>query len=45
MPDALWELVTKCWDLSADDRPPFAVIVERLKGSRTWFFPGKDAAA
>jgi hypothetical protein len=42
IPDTLWQLVTECWTTEPDRRPTFAAIVQRLKGSDEWLFPGTD---
>jgi hypothetical protein len=45
IPDALWQLVTECWQQEAVKRPTFAEIVERLKNSMDFTFPGTNLTA
>ena len=42
IPDCLWDLICSCWAHKPEDRPTFVEIVERLRDSTDWIFPGTD---
>jgi serine/threonine protein kinase len=42
VPDPFWDLITRCWAQSPDDRPSFEEIVGLMLGSNDFTFPGTD---
>jgi hypothetical protein len=42
VPDAFWNLITRCWAQDPNDRPSFEEIVKLLLESNDFIFPGTD---
>jgi serine/threonine protein kinase len=42
IPDAFWDLITRCWRQAPGERPGFAAIVDEMMNSDEFMVPGTD---